>query len=139
MNYAATAVQPVFSGSGDLLALEALTLPLLGGKTTLAEALEEEENMIIRLAYPSQRFEFFLWILTHRKDFEVIISCQLCLTANETCRLGEVGEWKHSSFNVCIPVYINNWSKYPKKRVLLESLYLIKLEGLHILVMRMRN
>ena len=32
---------------------KALTLPLLKGRTTLAEALEEEENMLFRLAYPS--------------------------------------------------------------------------------------
>ncbi|KAH9212707.1 hypothetical protein DL95DRAFT_410930 [Leptodontidium sp. 2 PMI_412] len=44
----------------DASASKAVTLPLLQGRTTLAEALEEEENMLFRLAYPSQRFEFFL-------------------------------------------------------------------------------
>lgn len=99
---------------------EALTLPLLQGKTTLAEALEEEENMLLRLAYPSQRIDFFVWILQHRKDFEAIISYHLCLADNETCRFGEVKEWTHGSFNACIPIYIDNWSRYPGRRVLLR-------------------
>ena len=76
--------------------------------------------MLFRLAYPSQRFEFFLWILQHRKDYEAIVSRYLSLATNETCRFGEVGEWKHSSFNVCIPIYIDNWSKSPRRRVLLR-------------------
>ena len=73
-------------------ASKALTLPLLQGRTTLAKALKEEENMLFRLAYPSQRFEFFLRILQHRKDFEAIVSYHLSLAANEICRFGEVGE-----------------------------------------------
>ena len=120
MNDATSANEPVVYGSGDPLASEVLTLPLLRGRTTLHEALEEEENMLICLAYPSQRFEFFLWILQHRKDFEAIVSCHLSLAAHETCRFGDVGEWKHGSFNVCIPVYIDNWRKHPGKRVLLR-------------------
>ena len=101
-------------------ASKAITLPLLQGRTTLTNALEEEENMLFRLAYPSQRFEFFFWILQHRKDFEAIVSSHLSLAANEICRVGKVEEWKHGSFNVCIPMYIDNWSRSPKSRVLLR-------------------
>jgi hypothetical protein len=39
------------------------TLPLLYGAITLDDALEEEENMLIRLSYPDQRFNFFVWIV----------------------------------------------------------------------------
>jgi hypothetical protein len=132
MNGATSETGPLSSGSSGpsnvtanfpakkASASKALTLPLLQGRTTLAEALEEEENMLFRLAYPSQRFEFFLWILQNRKEFEAIISCHLSLAANEICRFGEVGEWKHGSFNVCIPVYIDNWSRSPRRRVLLR-------------------
>jgi hypothetical protein len=99
---------------------EAFTLPLLQGKITLAEALEEEENLLIRLTYPNQRFEFFVSILEHREDFEAIVSYHLSLGAGERCRFGKVEEWKHGSFNVCIPIYVDNWSKYPGRRVLLR-------------------
>jgi hypothetical protein len=89
----------------------ALSLPLLHGSTTLADALEEEENMITRLAYPSQGVDFFVWILEHREDFEAIVSYDLCLGAAEVCRFGEVAEWLHGSFNVCIPIYIDKCRK----------------------------
>lgn len=103
-------------------ASEPLTLPLLRGRTSLAEALEEEENMVIRLSYPNKRFDFFLWVLQHREDYQAIISYHLSLAADEPCRLSEVGEWKHGSFNVCIPIYIDNLkrSKHTSKKVLLR-------------------
>lgn len=96
------------------------TLPLLVGKTTLAEALEEEENMLFRLAYPSQRIDFYCWIHEHREDLNALVSLHLDLANNETCRFGEFREWRHGSFNVCVPVYIDNWRKHPKKRVVLR-------------------
>lgn len=76
--------------------------------------------MLFRLAYPSQRVDFFVWILQNRRDFEVIVSFVLGLGNGETCRFGEVKEWIHGSFNVCVPIYVDNWSKYPGKRVLLR-------------------
>ena len=61
MNGATPETGPVPSGLGDPAnaTAENAALPLLQGRTTLAEALEEEENMLFRLAYPSQRFESF--------------------------------------------------------------------------------
>lgn len=96
------------------------TLPLLYGKMTLAEALEEEDNAIFPLAYSSQREDFLFWIYEHREDFKALVSLHLDLANSETCRFGEFREWKHGSFNVCIPVYIDNWKKHPGKRVLLR-------------------
>lgn len=43
-------------------ALDTRKLPLLRGRTTLADALEEEENMLIRLSYPNLRFDFYAWV-----------------------------------------------------------------------------
>ncbi|KAF4630033.1 hypothetical protein G7Y89_g8101 [Cudoniella acicularis] len=107
---------------GPLSQAAELSLPLLRGRVTMAEAIEEEENMIIRLAYPNQRFEFFLWLMGNRKDFEALVSHQLGLSSSsgEICRFGEVGEWRHGSFNVCIPIYIDNWRRHPGKRLLLR-------------------
>jgi hypothetical protein len=96
------------------------TLPLLYGKMTLAEALDEEDNVLFPLAYSSQREDFLFWIYEHREDFKALVSLHLDLTNSETCRFGEFREWKHGSFNVCIPVYIDNWRKHPGKRVLLR-------------------
>jgi len=96
------------------------TLPLLEGSTTLAEALEEEENMLIRLKYPNQRVNFFLWVYQHRNDFEAIVSYHLGLGEGETCQFGDPRDWKHGSFNLCLPIHIHNWRKYPGKRVMLR-------------------
>jgi hypothetical protein len=99
---------------------QAVTLPLLRGTTTLEAALEEEENMLLSLAYPEQRLDFFVWLNTHRQDIEDTVSYHLGLTGLEICRLGEVREWIHGSFNVCIPVYVDNWSKHPGRRVIIR-------------------
>lgn len=108
-------------GEADgVYASDVLALPLLQGSTTLAGALEEEENMLVRLRYPTQRMNFFLWIYQHRNDFEAIVSYHLGLGDGETCRFSEPKEWKHGSFNLCVPIYTFNWRKYPGKRVLLR-------------------
>jgi hypothetical protein len=99
---------------------QAPTLPLLRGTTTLEAALEQEENMLVNLAYPEQRLDFFVWLKCHRRDIEETVSYHLGLTRSEICRLGEVGEWIHGSFNVCIPVYVDNWHDNPGKRVLIR-------------------
>jgi hypothetical protein len=92
---------------------EAVTLPLLRGTTTLEAALEQEENVLLDLAYPQQRLDFFVWLYTHRRDIEDTVSYHLGPTSLEICRLGEVKEWIHGSFNVCIPVHVDNWNKQP--------------------------
>ena len=97
------------------------TLPLLHGKITLVEALDEEDNVLFPLAYSRQREDFLFWIYEHREDFKALVSLHLGLANSETCRLGEFKEWKHGSFNVCIPIYIDNWRKHPgKRRVMLR-------------------
>jgi hypothetical protein len=62
----------------------------------------------------------FFGIYEHREDFKDLVSLYLGLANNETCRFGEFRGWKHGSFNVCIPIYIDNWRKHPEKRVLLR-------------------
>jgi len=102
------------------------TLPLLYGKMTLAEALDEEDNMLFPLGYSRQREDFLFWIYEHREAFKALVSLHLGLANSETCRFGEFREWKHGSFNVCIPVYMDNWRKHPGKRVLLRLPLLYK-------------
>ncbi|KAF4620088.1 hypothetical protein G7Y89_g14735 [Cudoniella acicularis] len=98
------------------------TFPLIRGKTTLADALEQEENMLLDLAYPEQRIDFFVSLYSRRKDIVKLVEYHLGLTNPNagTCRLGEVKEWIHGSFNVCIPVYVDKWKKHPGRRVLIR-------------------
>ncbi|PWY68987.1 hypothetical protein BO94DRAFT_560856 [Aspergillus sclerotioniger CBS 115572] len=71
------------------------TLPLLHRQITLASALDDDDNILQELQYPEQRIQ-------------------------QTCRIGEVKEWISGSFNVCIPVYIEGWSRNAPKRVLIR-------------------
>jgi len=102
------------------MAGQALTLPLLRGSITLGEALEQEEDMLLDVSYPDSRMEFFIFLYTHSNDIAAIVSEHLGLAQSIQCRLGEVREWMHGSFNVCIPVYVENWNKGSAKRVLIR-------------------
>jgi hypothetical protein len=64
------------------------SLPLLHGKMTLADALDEEDNVLFPLAYSSQREDFLFWIYEHREDFKALLSLHLGLASSETCRFG---------------------------------------------------
>lgn len=88
------------------MASQALSFPLLGGSITLEEALDQEEDMLLDLSYPDSRIDFFVSIYSHRDDIAQLVSDNLGLGRCHQCRLGEVREWIHGSFNVCIPVYV---------------------------------
>jgi hypothetical protein len=87
---------------------------------TLAEALDEEDDVLFPLKYSSQREDFFLWIYKHGEDFNELVSLHLGLSSSESCRFGGFKEWNHGSFNVCIPIYIDNWKTRLEKPVLLR-------------------
>lgn len=91
------------------------TLPLLRGNVSLESALENNDNMLQRITYPDLRLEFYFSLYERRSDIEAIVSHHLRLRKTETCHLGEFKEWKAGSFNVCIPVNIKNWAKFPNK------------------------
>ncbi|KAK2865300.1 hypothetical protein FQN49_003716 [Arthroderma sp. PD_2] len=96
------------------------TLPLLRGTITLEAALEEEDNVLLDLSYPEKRIDFFVWFYSRSKEIEDLVSFHLGLSPPEKCRVSAVNEWLHGSFNVCIPVYIDNRTKSPGKRVLVR-------------------
>lgn len=113
-------IPPQESTSCVVMSPQEHTLPLLQGTTTLESALKNEEDMLANLSYPEQRLEFFIFLLDHREEIEDIVTYHLSLTKSETCRLGEVQEWLCGSFNVCIPIYVDNWKKHPGRRVIIR-------------------
>ncbi|KAJ5478970.1 hypothetical protein N7530_004479 [Penicillium desertorum] len=96
------------------------TLPLLRGNTTLESALEQEEDILLELDYPEQRIDFFVLLYSNRGDIERIASYHLCLGPLDTCRTGDVNEWVHGSFNVCIPLYVNKQDRDLGKQALIR-------------------
>lgn len=89
----------------------------------MESALDQDDNMLQALAYPQQRFEFFVHLWKNRSEVEAIVSSHLGLAINkgETCRIGEIKDWMAGSFNVCIPITIHS-SKSPNssRRVLIR-------------------
>ena len=102
------------------MARETEALPLLRGTTTLKSALEEEDDMLLDLNYPDQRIDFFVSLFLCREEIENIASFHLGLGSSDTCKTGEVNDWIHGSFNVCIPLYVNKPNQDPEKRALIR-------------------
>ncbi|KAE8342014.1 hypothetical protein BDV24DRAFT_150803 [Aspergillus arachidicola] len=72
------------------------TLPLLRGGGG-------GHDMLLDLDYPEQRIDFFVSLYSNRGDIEDIVSYHLGLGRSETCRLADVNEWVHGSFNFTKP------------------------------------
>jgi len=90
------------------------SLPLLKKTITLDEALREDDNILQELSYPEKRLDFFYYLFQHRTEIEAIVSFHLGVS-KDVCKAGEFKEWVHGSFNACIPVYIDDSTKFLKK------------------------
>jgi hypothetical protein len=97
-----------------------LSLQTLRGKITYSEAADQEHNVLQRLTYWQKREEFIVYLLQHTREIEDIVSCYLRLRGTEKCRLSTPEDWIHGSFNICLPVYIDNWRKRPGGRVMIR-------------------
>lgn len=78
---------------------------LLRGSVGLKSALSDDDNVLLKLSYPEKRLDFFTHLYSNRKRIEQLVSRHLNV-AEQTCLVEDVKEWKHGSFNVCIPVSI---------------------------------
>ncbi|KAH7157503.1 hypothetical protein B0J13DRAFT_171481 [Dactylonectria estremocensis] len=86
------------------------TLPLLAGKISLSDALDDENDILEQLSYPAKRSNFYDDLVTHSDDIKDIVSRHLGVSG-ASCQVPAVDEWIHGSFNVCIPVYVNEKKK----------------------------
>lgn len=76
--------------------------------------------MLLDLSYPEQRIDFFVWLYSHRQNIAGTVSYHVGLGQSGNWRVGGVEEWIHGSFNVCIPVYLDQWDGHREKRVLVR-------------------
>lgn len=97
-----------------------ISLLTLKGSITYSEAADQEHNVLHRLTYWQKREDFLRYLLQHTKEIEDIVTCYLRLSRAEKCRLSCSEEWVHGSFNVCLPVYIDNWRHRPGRRVMIR-------------------
>jgi hypothetical protein len=81
-------------------------LPLLrGDSVTLQEALEDDDNILARLDYPGRQKSFWSYLSAHKSGIEAAVSFHLGVSR---CRVSEEDSWLFGSYNVCIPVSIDD-------------------------------
>ena len=95
------------------------SLPLFNGTITLIKALETEDNILQQLSYLEKQLDFFVYFYQRRHDIEAIVLCHFGVF-DKTCKARETKEWIYGSFNVCIPIYVNNLVRYHNKKVLIK-------------------
>lgn len=71
-------------------------------QTPLEEALDGDDNALIKLQYPRLREQFFDSIEAQKADIEAMVQRQLGVRA---CRVATREVWRSGSFNVAIPIY----------------------------------
>ena len=87
---------------------------------TLEEALEEEQNMLVRLTFLQKFATFREYPENHRTQIEAAVSYHLNLSRNDTCSLGHMREWIHESFNMCLPLRITRPASLSQSRVMIR-------------------
>lgn len=71
-------------------------------------AVADDDNILVRITYPEKKLAFWRFLLSQKSEIERIVSHHLHLT---TCQIGEVNTWISGSFNLCIPVCIDELSE----------------------------
>ncbi|EEP77983.1 predicted protein [Uncinocarpus reesii 1704] len=99
------------------------TRSLLRQEITYSFAKKEEVNVLHRLQYVDLRERYFTLINARHGWMKAIVAHHLNLGSSEICRIADTAEWYCGSFNVCVPITIENWNwrrKQPGKRVILR-------------------
>jgi hypothetical protein len=84
---------------------------------TYASAKDEEVNILHQLGYHEKQTRFFIHLYNHSDWIKTIVAHHLNLSSPAVCRVSEIKDWLHGSFNVCVPVMLSNWDR---KRVLVR-------------------
>lgn len=98
------------------------TLRLLREEITYSRAQREEVNILHRLTYYNRQLGFFAKLSDNRDWIKAVVAHHLGLPSTALCQVADVEDWLHGSFNVCVPVSINDWEsrRQPGTRVLLR-------------------
>jgi hypothetical protein len=84
------------------------TRRLLRREITYSAAEEEEVNILHQLGYYDQRAQFFDNLDAKRNWIKAAVAHHLSLTSPAACHVAETEDWLHGSFNVCVPVTVDN-------------------------------
>ncbi|EEH32993.2 hypothetical protein PAAG_04046 [Paracoccidioides lutzii Pb01] len=94
------------------------TRRLLREEITYSSAKGREVNILLRLGYYDQQTRFFNQLNDNRDWIKSVVAHHLGLGVRsvDSCRVAEVEDWFHGSFNVCVPVTIEEETRKRKKQ-----------------------
>lgn len=95
---------------------------LLKEEITYSLAKEKEVNILHQLGYFDQQCRFFSHLYDKREWMKAVIAHHLGFKSLDMCHVAKVEDWLRGSFNVCVPVTIDNWKgrQQPGHRVILR-------------------
>lgn len=88
----------------------AITRRLLREEITYSTAKGREANILHQLGYHDKQTSFFNQLNNSRDWIKYVVAHHLGLGAGsvDLCRVAEVEDWFHGSFNICVPVTIED-------------------------------
>ncbi|KZF22295.1 hypothetical protein L228DRAFT_211288 [Xylona heveae TC161] len=92
------------------------TRRLLNKEITLSAALNDESNILQKLTYWEKRDRLYDHVLRHSESIQAITAHHLGLGNSSACIISRPQEWLHGSFNLCVPMTIEDW----KKRIMIR-------------------
>ncbi|KAI5211589.1 hypothetical protein E4T38_01129 [Aureobasidium subglaciale] len=75
---------------------------------TYSELVRDDHNMIIQWQWPRQRAEFANYLTREASAIEQLVAHHLSLRQPRACKVAPRRDWLCGSFNICIPVTIND-------------------------------
>ena len=93
---------------------------LLRGEITYSAAKEQDANILHELGYRDKKIQFFTYLYRNRKRIQKLIARHLGLASADACRVVEVEDWIHGSFNVCIRADIVDRNGDTRRRVMIR-------------------
>ncbi|PLN84892.1 hypothetical protein BDW42DRAFT_183365 [Aspergillus taichungensis] len=92
---------------------------LIRGEITYSAAKEKDTNILHELGYREQKIQFFTRLYKNRELIKNLVAHHLGITS-DACRVVDVEDWIHGSFNVCIRVDIDNPKPNTEKQVMIR-------------------
>ena len=96
-----------------------ITRDLLEGPITYSEAKEKETYILQELTYPTAAANFKDRIKERGATIKAIVAHHLCLNSCHVS-ISDQSEWLNGSFNLCVPVSIENRRQGCSRRVLMR-------------------
>lgn len=77
---------------------------------TYSVAKEQEVNILHQLGYYEQQIQFFSHLHDRQDWMRAVVAHHLGLKSSAACHVSGEETWLHGSFNVCVPITIDDWN-----------------------------